>query len=182
MAREVERLKGYLGVIPHLLDALGAMWAARWLSPRASCPRGCPGLSRSKTAERKGWTMTKREKPEVTEDAALEIALQDHPEWRRAWDQGKLPDEVVGEDGQPTSPRDHLHIHAVVERQLAADEPKGVVAVASELEQLGVSQHDVRHEIGAVIAKHMWYMTKEGCLFDEGRYLVELRKVVESRR
>lgn len=126
--------------------------------------------------------MTKKEKREVTEETALEIALRDHPEWRRAWDQGELPDEVVGEDGQPVSPQAHLHIHAVVERQLAADEPKGVVAVASELQQLGVSQHDVRHEIGAVIAEHMWYMTKEGCQFDEGRYLAELRKIIESRR
>ncbi len=126
--------------------------------------------------------MTRKERREVTEDTALEIALRDHSEWRRAWDQGELPDEVVGEDGQPMSPQSHLHIHAVVERQLAADEPKGVVAVARELEQLGVPRHDVRHEIGAVIAERMWYMTKEGCLFDEGCYLAELRKVVESHR
>ena len=124
--------------------------------------------------------MTRKKKRKLTEDAALEIARRDHPEWLRARDQGELPDEVVGEDGQPMSPQAHLHIHAVVERQLAADEPKGVVAVARELEQLGVSQHDVRHEIGAVITEHMWYMMKEGCLFDEGRYLAELRKVVES--
>ena len=63
----------------------------------------------------------------MTEDAALEIALGDHPEWRRAWERGDLPDEITGEDGQPMSPRAHLHIHAIVERQLAADEPKGVL-------------------------------------------------------
>ena len=126
--------------------------------------------------------MANKKKREMTEDAALEIALRDHPEWRRAWERGELADEITGEDGQPMSPRAHLHIHAVVERQLAADEPKGVRAIARELEQLGVSRHDVRHEIGAVIAEHMWYMTKEGCPFDEGRYLAELRKIVESYR
>jgi hypothetical protein len=93
-----------------------------------------------------------------------------------------LPDEIGGEDGQPMSPRAHSHIHAVLERQLADDEPKGVLAIARELEQLGVSRHDVRHEIGAVIAEHMWYMTKECCPFDEDRYLAELRKIVESYR
>lgn len=118
----------------------------------------------------------------LTEDAAMEIALRDHPEWRRALDRDELPDEVIGEDGQPMSPRAHLQIHAVVERQLAADEPKGVVAIAGELQRLGVSRHEVRHEIGAVIAEHMWYMTKEGCPFDEGRYFADLRKVVESHR
>ena len=126
--------------------------------------------------------MAKNKKREMTEDAAMEIALRDHPEWRRACERGELPDEIAGEDGQPISPRAHLHIHAVVERQLAADEPKGVLAIAHELEQLGVSRHDVRHEIGAVIAEHMWYMTKEGCPFDEGRYLAELQKLVESYR
>ncbi len=126
--------------------------------------------------------MARKKKRELAEDAALETALRDHPEWRRAWEKGELPDEMIGEDGQPMSPHAHLHIHTVVERQLAAEEPKGVVAIARELEQLGVSRHDVRHEIGAVIAEHIWYMTKEECPFDEGRYLVDLRKVVESHR
>jgi hypothetical protein len=124
--------------------------------------------------------VAKKRKREMTEDAALEIALRDHPEWRRAWERGDLPEEISGEDGQPMSPRAHLQIHAVVERQLAADEPKGVLAIAHELEQLGVSRHDVRHEIGAVITEHMWYVMKEGCPFDEDRYLAELRKIVES--
>jgi hypothetical protein len=118
----------------------------------------------------------------MTEDSALEIALRDHPEWRRAWENGELADEIIGDDGQPMSPRAHLQIHAVVERQIAADEPKGIVGIARELEQLGLSRHDVRHEIGAVIAEHIWYMTKEGCPFDEDRYLAELRTVVESYR
>jgi hypothetical protein len=123
-----------------------------------------------------------KRKQKMTEDDALEIALRDHPEWRRPLERGELADEITGEDGQPMSPQSHLHIHAVVERQLAADEPQGVLAIARELEQLGVSRHDVRHEIGAVIAEHIWYMTKEGCTFDEGRYLAQLRKIVESYR
>jgi hypothetical protein len=123
-----------------------------------------------------------KKKREMTEDDAFEIALRDHPEWHRAWESDELPDEITGDDGQPMSPRAHLHIHAVVERQLAADEPKGVLAIARELEQLGISRHEVRHQIGAVIAEHIWYMTKEGCPFDEVRYLEELRNVVESHR
>ena len=125
--------------------------------------------------------MTKK-KRELSEDAAWRIALKDHPEWRSAWEKDELPDEIIGEDGQPLSPRMHLAIHAVVERQLAADEPEGVAAIAQELGQLGLSRHDVRHEIGCVMAEHMWYMAKEGCSFDEGRYLADLRRTVESHR
>jgi len=70
----------------------------------------------------------------------------------------------------------------MVERQLAADDPKGMVAIASELARLGVSRHDVRHAIGAVAAKQMWHMMNSSSTFDERRYLAELRKIVESYR
>jgi len=126
--------------------------------------------------------MAGKRQPELTEDAALEIALRDHPEYRRLWERDELPDEIVGEDGQPMSPRAHLHIHAVVERQLAADEPTGVAAIADELERLGAKPHNARHEIGTVLARHMWYVTHEGCPFDETRYLADLQEAVESRR
>ena len=68
------------------------------------------------------------------------------------------------------------------ERQLAAGQPAGVFAVAQELEQLGLSQHDIRHEIGGAVAGQLWYMEKEGCVFDEGRYLVDLQEIVEAHR
>ncbi len=124
----------------------------------------------------------KKKKRELTEHEALEIAIQDHPEWRLAWEKGELADEIIGEDGEPTSPHSHLHIHAVVERQLAADNPRGVRGIAHELQELGVSRHDVRHAIGAVLAEHMWHMVKKGHLFDEHRYMADLRAVVESHR
>ena len=121
-------------------------------------------------------------KQKLSEDAAWEIALKDHPQWRKAWQKGELPEEIAGEDGEPMSPQLHLQMHAVVERQLATDDPKGVVAIAAQLERLGFSQHGIRHEIGCVVANHMWYMMKEGCVFDEQRYLAELRELVESHR
>jgi hypothetical protein len=123
-----------------------------------------------------------RKKRELSEDAAWEIALRDHPEYRKAWKKGELPDEIVGEDGEPVSPHLHLQMHAVVERQLAADEPAGVAAIAEQLEQLGLSPHDIRHEIGCAVASQMWSMLNEGCAFDEKGYLAELREIVESHR
>ena len=123
-----------------------------------------------------------RKKRELTEDGALEIAVKDHPQWRRAWQRGELPEEIPGEDGEPMSPLAHLHIHAIVERQLAADDPKGVAAIARELEQLGASRHDVRHEIRAVISQQIWHMTKNRETFNADRYFAAFRDVVESYR
>jgi len=118
----------------------------------------------------------------ASEDAAWEIALADHPEWGKALNRDSLPDEIIGEDGEPMSPRLHLEMHAIVERQLAADDPQGIVAIARELEELGVSRHDVRHEIGRAISSQMWYMLKEGCSFDQERYFATLRQIVQSQR
>jgi hypothetical protein len=121
-------------------------------------------------------------KRELSEDEAWEIAIRNHPAWRRAWDNDTLPDEIIGENGEPMNPRMHLSVHVIVEKQLAADEPQGVVAIARELEQLGFSPHDIRHEIGRVLAEHMWYILKEKRVFDAARYMADLRKAVESHR
>jgi len=123
-----------------------------------------------------------KKKRKLSEDEAFEIALRDHPQWQQALENDELPDEMIGEDGQNMNPRAHLQIHAVVERQIAHNEPRGVVAVAQELARLGLSRHDIRHEIGNVLTEHIWYMTNEGCPFDEGRYIAELREVVRSHR
>lgn len=119
---------------------------------------------------------------EITDDEALELALRDHPQWRRQWNDGTLPDEIVGEDGEPMSPRMHIELHKIVERQLAADDPKGIVAVARQLEQLGVSRHDIRHAIARAVASEIWHINTQGSEFDRDRYFAELRETVEEYR
>ena len=121
-------------------------------------------------------------KKELTEEEALSIVLGEHPEFRRQWEDGTLPDEIIGDDGEPMSPRMHITIHTIVERQLSADDPRGVAAISQELEQIGVSRHDIRHEIGRAVASQLWYMEKEGCAFDEGKYLAELKQIVAAHK
>lgn len=118
----------------------------------------------------------------LSEDEAWEISLNEHPEFRRAWEEGRLPEEVVDEDGEVVNPKLHLSMHATVERQLSADDPKGVAEIARALEELGLSRHQIRHEMGRSVATQMWYMLQEGCDFDEQQYLSELRRIVDSYR
>ncbi|MEX0714555.1 MAG: DUF1841 family protein [Pirellulales bacterium] len=124
----------------------------------------------------------KKKKRELSEDAAYEIALQDHPEWRRALENDSMPDEIAGPDGQPMSPRMHLMLHVIVERQLAADDPKGVVAIAQELAKLGVSHHNIRHEIGQAVCQQLWQTMKNKQPFDERQYFADLREIADSHR
>ncbi len=124
--------------------------------------------------------MAKKRRKRLSEDEAMRIVLKSHPEWRAQWECGTLPDEIVNEDGKPMSPRMHLAVHVIVERQLSADDPKGVVAIARELEQLGLSRHEVRHAVGQAVASQLWLMSNESRTFDADRYLAELREIVAS--
>ena len=75
-----------------------------------------------------------------------------------------------------------MHVITRHERQIANDEPQGVAEIARKLEELGVSRHEVRHEIGQPLASQMWHMLQEGCTFDEERYMAELREIVARKR
>ena len=124
--------------------------------------------------------MAKKRRNGLSEDETMRMVLKSHPQWRAQWERGTLPDEIVGEDSEPMSPQMHVAVHAIVQRQLAADDPKGVVAIAHELERLGLSRHEVRHAIGRAVASQLWSMSNEGCTFDFDRYLTELHEIVES--
>jgi hypothetical protein len=124
--------------------------------------------------------MAKKREKKLSEDEAIRIVLKRHPEWRIPWERGTLPDEIVGEDDEPISPRMHIAVHVIVERQLATDDPKGVVEIARQLEQLGLPEHEARHAIGQAVATQLWSIGKEGHPFDVGRYLAELREIVDS--
>ncbi|MGA2068619.1 MAG: DUF1841 family protein [Thermoguttaceae bacterium] len=123
-----------------------------------------------------------RRQKKLSEDASYEIALKDHPEFRRAMDRDNLPEETIQPNGEPMSPRLHLTMHSIVERQLAADDPPGVAAIARQLEELGVSHHDVRHYIGQAVTDQIWAMTHHHRAFDREEYFAKLRKLVEAVR
>ena len=125
--------------------------------------------------------MTDKKKT-LSEDDAYSIALEDHPDYMRALEKGDLPEEIIGEDGEPMSPRLHLTVHSMVEQQIANDEPAGVAEVARQLEQSGVDHHEIRHLIGGPLVEELFRTMKYGKAFDEKRYMRNLRKVVDEYR
>ena len=121
-------------------------------------------------------------KKRLSEDDAFQIALRDHPDLRKAFENDTLPEEMTDEEGNAWNPRVHLQLHAVVERQIANDEPKGVAEIAGQLEHAGVDRHEIRHIIAQPLAEQMWYMMKEGSVFDEKLYLLQLEEALEQCR
>jgi hypothetical protein len=118
----------------------------------------------------------------LSDDAAWEIVLNDHPEYREDYEDDTLPEEIVGENGEPMSPRLHMMMHVIVEKQLAADDPPGVAQIARQLAAAGVSRHEIRHVIAGEVAEQLWLMQSKGVLFDAETYLSHLRDVVDSYR
>lgn len=118
----------------------------------------------------------------LSDDAAWEIVLNDHPEYREDYEDGTLPEVTVGEDGGPMNPRLHMMMHVIVEKQLAADDPPGVAEIGRQLAAAGVSRHEIRHVIACEASEQLWLMQDEGVLFDAETYLANLRDVVKSYR
>ena len=52
----------------------------------------------------------------IGEDEAMRIAIKNHPQWRKQYERGTLPDRVIDEYGQEMSPRAHIAIHSIIER------------------------------------------------------------------
>lgn len=114
----------------------------------------------------------------LSEERAMAIVLKNHPDLERMWKQGTLPDEMVNEDGNVWSPRAHLEMHVIIERQLANDTPAGIVDVADRLKaEKKLNEHDVKHVLAAAVGEQIWYMLKEGVLFDEHRYLSDIDRI-----
>jgi len=190
LAWELELLEGSLRAVPEFTDrqapsasltvpAVGGELEMRlgWVEDA-----GNPWFQGSGAVGEKPSDERDEERRELSDEEAWELAIKDHPEWRRDWERGRLPDEITGEDGQPMSPRMHLLVHTIVERQLAADDPPGVASVARRLMRLGLSRHEVVHEIGVVVTQHMWSVAHEQQAFDQEQYLAEFEKIVEAHR
>jgi hypothetical protein len=40
-----------------------------------------------------------------------------------------------------------------------------------------LNEHDVKHVLAAAVGEQIWYMLKEGVLFDEHRYLSDIDRI-----
>ncbi len=116
----------------------------------------------------------------MTESEAFQIALGDHPELRDLFLSDSLPEEMLDDDGNVWNPRSHLDLHAVIERQIAMDEPRGIVGVAAQLEELKIDHHEIRHLIAGPLSEQIWHMLQEKRPFNERQYLRQLRAIVQE--
>jgi hypothetical protein len=112
---------------------------------------------------------------DLSEAEAYEIALDNHPDLKAMERAGMLPEKLLDQHEGPWSPRLHLELHAVVERQLATDQPKGIVELAIQFErEKKLCAHEVKHVIVAALTEQIWNMQHEHLPFNEEQYFIDV--------
>ena len=107
----------------------------------------------------------------LDDTAALDIAMQMHPDIQQHYSYDGLPDEIHDETGT-WSPRLHINMHAILERQLSMNAPAGIVDIAIAYEKKGViSTHQIRHAILDSYVSTLWESQRNQVPFDNQAYL-----------
>ncbi len=99
-------------------------------------------------------------------------------------DQARLMARVMNEHLKDPHPgmeghrlRVHAATHAVVETQIARDEPPETAFTLQRLMEEGLSRHDAVHAIGAVVSEQLINAVGQGAVYDEQRFTARLREL-----
>jgi len=146
--------------------------------PRSSDPSGeMKALTRRRI--RLVWEMALLGGHLEDDDARLVQAMREHPEYADLWGRlDELSDEQIERDG--TNPILHVHIHQLIENQIAGGEPKEVGQTVEELMRRGLSRHEAVHRVGAVVSGEIWRILKDNRPFDGQGVARQLRRLVEK--
>jgi hypothetical protein len=125
------------------------------------------------------WQMGKKGEPLSEEDGRLYEVMEGHMQHARLWDR---LDVATDSDTVQNGVNLELHIlfHLTVENQLAADTPPAVRLVMRALLQKGLKEHDAVHAIASVLAWELFDMMQNNRVYDEERYVRELRKLPQK--
>ncbi len=110
------------------------------------------------------------------------------PEWWLGLDEAERIDLVIEhhespEDWHPELPNVYAHaaLHAVVENQVALNEPPVVAATLERLQKQGLTRHDALHAIAYVLFQQMGGVLEGGKPFSQSRYSSKLKKLTAKK-
>ena len=152
----------------------------RQLRTRLGVPSGpirrSPLASTDRRDSIEEFVAEQKNRPKLDEDDAMELAWWLHPDLDRLRLSGNLPEELMDGDGNVWNPVMHINMHAIIERQLATNDPDGVVELAIKYEREGkLNSHEIGHVLAAAVGDEMWYTSTNKVLFDANRYFENIR-------
>lgn len=122
------------------------------------------------------WRKKQRGSELDREEARLVRILEDHPEYRVAWES-----DAAGRDQDYTiegvNPFVHVTMHSAVEDQLVHNEPPEVSQTLDRLTRGGMTRHDAIHRIANALVEQIWNMQREGRRFNRSAYVKALEKL-----
>ncbi|GEM_PF-699296 len=125
------------------------------------------------------WQAAEAGKPLHGEEALIAQIMREHTEWHPIWNRlDKISDAELEKDG--VNPVMHLVVHETVLNQINGDLPP-VGEIYQQLLAQGLDRHDAIHLIGAVFMEEFYLALKADRLFDETRYLLQLKQSVHGK-
>lgn len=109
----------------------------------------------------------------MTEEESIEKATQEHPEYSDF-----LAKHGPGETLNGTSPRMHIYMHAMVERQLQGGEIHEMQTVLTKLTSQGMSRHEAIHRLAEPLTETIFEMMKSKKLFNKEAYVRKILKLM----
>lgn len=122
------------------------------------------------------WENSRAGVPLSGEAARLAEAMQEHPEYRVAWESAdELGEQEYTIDG--VNPFVHVSMHVAVERQLADGDPPETAATLARLTAAGLDRHAAVHRIADALVEQINHMQREHRNFDRAAYLRALKEL-----
>lgn len=120
------------------------------------------------------WERSQRAEQLTGEEARLAAAMNEHPEYRVAWES---PERLAGGAIGGVNPYLHVTMHTIVESQLADNEPPETARALERLMAGGMSRHEAIHRIGNAILEQIWRIQREKRPFDRDAYVRALSRL-----
>ena len=111
-----------------------------------------------------------------TEEQRVAKVLAEHKEYYKWWDMADdLGDKEVVIDG--ANPFLHITIQAIIENQIAQNDPPVVKATVERLERKGIDRHEIIHRAGMALTSQIFNIFKNETAFNEKEYIEDIKNI-----
>ena len=119
-------------------------------------------------------TLLDADTPNITWNA------REHRDMLRAVWEGR--EEIMGPDGTPISPRLHLTLHGIVEKQYDSGDPPVVEEVVNRLMSDNWPRHDAVHLVCAANIDELFLLLDDRDSFSNDRFTLRVRTLVAENQ
>ena len=124
------------------------------------------------------WEDSKAGKALEGEEKVIAHLMKQHPEFHQEFEMADVYADIdlQYDPDKEVNPFLHIAIHAIVENQLAANDPPGVAEFFKRRKYKKETRHETSHMVGLLIMEQIFEMFKNAVPFDLDRYKRDLEK------